>query len=292
VYGLDDRSNHEALQQTRTQGGVNSYVHPVTVRAPFGGKAPTGIPLELVSDAVLGDVDTIELACLWSDELGTAEAWYRLLNVGVPIAPSAGTDAMVDFFRTMAIGTTRVYVKVPDQLTMAGYLDGLKAGRSFVTNGPLLQFTVGGAEPGGVVKPSDERTAWELQVASSVPYERVEVLVNGQVVWTGDGLAQAGTQTHRGTVAVPAGGWIAARVHGGVTAWPAMDSYPFAHTAPMWFGSIGSTDPGAARAAASDLLLALQVAEDRVTQAYRDVSAPVLLGRIAAARQKLEALAR
>jgi TolB protein len=71
-----------------------------------------------------------------------------------------------------------------------------------------------------------------------------------------------------------------------------MDSYPFAHTAPMWFGSIGSTDPGAARAAASDLLLALQVAEDRVTQAYRDVSAPVLLGRIAAARQKLEALAR
>jgi hypothetical protein len=27
------------------------------------------------------------------------------------VTPSAGTDAMVDFFRTMAIGTTRVYVQ-------------------------------------------------------------------------------------------------------------------------------------------------------------------------------------
>jgi TolB protein len=292
VYGLDDRSNREALQQTRAQGGVNSYVHPVTVRAPFAGKAPTGIPLELVSDAVLGDVDTIELACLWSDELGTADAWYRLLNVGVPIAPSAGTDAMVDFFRTMAIGTTRVYVKVPGELTMDRYLAGLKSGRSFVTNGPLLQFTLNGAEPGDVVKPSSGSTSWELQVASGLPFERVEILVNGEVVWTGPGLTEAGAQTHRGTLTVPAGGWIAARVHGGVTAWPAMDSYPFAHTSPVWIGSIGSTDPAAARRAAGELLMALEVAEGRVKQAYGDASAPVLLGRIAAARQKLEPLVR
>ncbi|HUE88309.1 MAG TPA: CehA/McbA family metallohydrolase [Vicinamibacterales bacterium] len=292
VYGLDDRSNSGALQQTRAQGGVNSYVHPVTVRAPFGGDAPRGIPLELVSDAVLGDVDTIELACLWSDELGTADAWYRLLSVGVPIAPSAGTDAMVDFFRTMAIGTTRVYVKVPGPLTMEGYLAGLKAGRSFVTNGPLLRFTVGGAEPGDVVKPTDAPTAWELQVASSLPFERVEVLINGQVVWSGDGLTQPGTQTYRGTVTAPAGGWMAARVHGGVTAWPAMDSYPFAHTAPLWFGSIGSTDAAAASAAARELLAALDVAEQRVRQSYGETPTPTLLGRINDARLKLAIHAR
>jgi TolB protein len=267
-------------------------VHPVTVRAPFGDKVPTGIPLELVSDAVLGDVDTIELACLWSDELGTADAWYRLLNVGVPIAPSAGTDAMVDFFRTMAVGTTRVYVKVPGQLTMEGYLDGLKAGRSFVTNGPLLQFTAGGIEPGGVVNPSDASTTWEVHVASAVPFERVEVLVNGKVVWSGDGLTTPGAETYRGTVSAPAGGWIAARVHGGVTGWPAMDSYPFAHTAPVWFGSVGSTDSATARGAASDLLMALNVAESRIKQVYGVVATPVLLGRIAAARHKLEALVR
>jgi TolB protein len=290
VYGLDDRSNHTALQQTRAQGGVNSYVHPVTTRAPFAGKAPAGIPLELVSDAVLGDVDTIELACLWSDELGTADAWYRLLNVGVAIAPSAGTDAMVDFFRTMAIGTTRVYVNVPETITMARYLAGLKSGRSFVTNGPLLQLTVDGVQPGDVVEASRPKTAWSLAVATALPFDRVELLVNGVVVWTGDGVTQRGARTYGGAVDVPSGGWIAARVHGGTTAWPAMDSYPFAHTAPVWIGSVGSIEPASARQAATDLLAALDVAESRLRQAYGSAPATAVLTRIAAARSKLQAL--
>ena len=199
---------------------------------------------------------------------------------------------MVDFFRTMAIGTTRVYVKVPGPVTMERYLAGLKAGRSFVTNGPLLQFRVGAVEPGGVINATNSPAAWTLSVASALPFDRVEVLVNGEVVWTGEGLKQAGTQTYRGTANAPAGGWIAARIHGGVTTWPAMDSYPFAHTAPLWFGAIGSIDRTAARGAASDLLAALKVAEGRVQQADAEAPAKTLLGRIAAARQKLEELTR
>jgi TolB protein len=292
VYGLDDRSNHEALRRTRTEGGVNSYVHPVTVRAPFGGKAPAGIPLELVSDALLGDVDTIELACLWSDELGTADAWYRLLSVGIPIAPSAGTDAMVDFFRTMAIGTTRVYVKAPTPLTMDGYLAGLKSGRSFVTTGPLLQFNIGGAEPGGIVQPKTGDTPWTLEVSSAIGYERVEVLVNGEVAWSGEGVQQPGARTFKGSLRLPAAGWIAARVHGGTTVWPAMDSYPFAHTGAVWIGAIGSTAPASAARAAADLLAALDVAEGRVRQAYKEAPAAAVLKRIAEARQKLQTFTR
>jgi TolB protein len=290
VYGRDDRSNVSALRQTREQGGINSYVHPVSNRNPFGGETPRGIPLELVSDAVLGDVDTIELACLWSDELGTAEAWYRLLNVGATVTPSAGTDAMVDFFRTMAIGTTRVYVHVPDGLTMEAYLDGLRAGRSFVTNGPLVRFSVAAAGPGDVVKQAGE-VPFELAIASALPFERAEILVNGEVVWEADGRAKPGTSTHSGILNVPAGGWIAARVHGGEMAWPGMDSYPFAHTAPIWLGSRGSTDPAAAARAAMDLLAALDVAEQRIRQSYGDTPAPVLLGRLAEARTRLEGMA-
>jgi TolB protein len=289
VYGRDDRSNVSALQRTREQGGVNSYVHPVTNSSPFAGDEPRGIPLELVSDAVLGDVDTIELACLWSDERGTAEAWYRLLNVGAHVMPSAGTDAMVDFFRTMAIGTTRVYVRVPGQLTMEGYLEGLKAGRSFVTNGPLLRFRVGGREPGDVLFSGGE-VEWELSVGSAVPFERVEILVNGEIAWSGDGVDTPGSRAFTGRLNVPAGGWIAARAHGGTTAWPAMDSYPFAHTAPLWIGSAGSTDPAAAARAARDLLAALDVAEARIKRSYEGAATPVLLERITQARKKLSAL--
>jgi TolB protein len=293
VYGRDDRSNAGALKATRAQGGVNSYVHPVTNRSPFGGEAPRGIPLELVSDAVLGDVDTIELACLWSDELGTAEAWYRLLNVGARVMPSAGTDAMVDFFRTMAMGTTRVYVSVPGEFTLDKYLEGLKAGRSFVTTGPLLDLRAGGQAPGGAItSPAGSDIDWELRVASPVGAERVEVLVNGEVVWTG-GAAKAGeTQTSRGTVKVPAGGWMAARVHGGASEWPSMDSYPFAHTAPVWFGSAGTTDPAAAARAAKDLLAALDVAAARIKGSYGETETPALLGRLAEAREKLQGMLR
>lgn len=293
VYGRDDRSNVSALQSTRRQGGVTSYVHPVTTREPFGGAAPRGIPLELVADAVLGDVDTIELACLWSDELGTADAWYRLLNVGARVTPSAGTDAMVDFFRTMAVGTTRVYVQVPGSLTLPRYLEGLKAGRSFVTNGPLLRFTAAGAGPGAAITaPAGTPVSWELDAGSVLPFDRVEILVNGVVAWTGEGLSQPGARTYRGTITAPAGGWIAARVHGGTTVWPAMDSYPFAHTAPVWFGAPGSVDPAAASASAKDLLAALDVAERRIAQSYGETDTPVLDARTRLAREKLETLLR
>lgn len=292
VYGREDRSNVSALRQTRAQGGVTSYVHPVTTRTPFGGEGPRGIPLELVSDAVLGDVDTIELACLWSDELGTADAWYRLLNVGAPVTPSAGTDAMVDFFRTMAIGTTRVYVRVPGQLTLERYLAGLKAGRSFVTNGPLLQFRVGDHEPGDVLTASGGDLRWEMSVGTAVPFDRAEILVNGEVVWSSEGLRAPGSKVFTGTLKTPAGGWIAARVHGGATAWPSMDSYPFAHTAPLWIGSVGSTDPVAGSRAARDLLAALDVAEERVRRSYEGTETPVLLGRLAQAREKLQRMVR
>jgi TolB protein len=293
VYGRDDRSNAGALQATRAQGGVNAYVHPVTTRAPFEGDAPRGIPLELVSDAVLGDVDTIELACLWSDELGTADAWYRLLNIGARVMPSAGTDAMVDFFRTMAMGTTRVYVKVPGEFSIERYLEGLKAGHSFVTTGPLVDFRVAGRSPGETIaSPSGADVSWEMRIDSSLPAERVEILVNGEVAWTGGPIKAGETHNLRGTVKVPPGGWIAARVHGGTTVWPAMDSYPFAHTAPLWFGSAGSTDPAAAARAAKDLLAALDVAESRIKTSYGDTATPLLLGRIAQARQKLEGMLR
>ena len=292
VYGRDDRSNAAALQHTRAQGGVTSYVHPVTTRAPFGGEEPRGLPLELVADAILGDVDTIELACLWSDELGTADAWYRLLNVGARVAPSAGTDAMVDFFRTMAIGTTRVYVRVPGPLTMEGYLEGLRAGRSFVTTGPLLHLRVAGQGPGDVLKPSGGEVAWELNIGTAVPFEQIEILVNGEVIWSAEGQREPGWRTFTGTLAAPAGGWIAARVRGETSEWPSMDSYPFAHTAPVWIGSAGSTDPSVASKAAKDLLAALTVAEARVRRSYEGTETPVLLGRIGEARKKLQALVR
>lgn len=286
VFGRDDRTNAEPLRFARAQGALNLYVHPVSRPGPFAAENP-GIPLELIPDAVLGDLDAIELVCLWSDELGTSDVWYRILNLGVPVVPSAGTDAMTDFFRTMALGTTRVYVRPEGAFDFDSYLAGLKAGRSFVTNGPMLDFRVGGSQPGATVPGG--RASWTLELASAVPVERVEVLVNGEVAWSGPGLSAPGRKSLSGTLELPAGGWVAARAYGGeTTTWPAMDSYAFGHTSPVWIGRVGSTDPAAEAAAARDLLRIVRAGEQRLEAGYQGTEIPNLRERFRQAREELE----
>ena len=132
---------------------------------------------------------------------------------------------------------------------------------------------------------------WELDVWSPLPVEEVEVLVNGKAVWNGKGPDAAGRRTYTGRVESPAGGWVAARVYGGEPRWPVMDSYPFAHTAPVWFTRVGSTDAGAARAASRDLLRWMDVAEKRLNEGYTGAPAARLRRRFAEARRILGARA-
>jgi TolB protein len=292
VYGRDDRTNATALRFGRAHGAIGAYVHPVTRSAPFTNDTTLGaIPVALVADAVLGHLDALEVVCLWSDEIGTSELWYRLLNLGIPIAPTAGTDVMTDFYRTMAVGTTRAYVHLPDGYTFERYLAALRAGRSVVTNGPMLELQVGDAGP-GAVHPGGRSARWTIAMHSAVPVERVELLVNGRVVWTGTGVDSAGSRNYSGTVRLPAGGWIAARALGPETRrWPAMDSYTFAHTAPVWLGRVGSTDREAERTAAGELLRALAVAERRLEVGYAGSDIPRLRAHFAEARDTLTARA-
>ncbi len=294
VYDDIDLPNSAALQFARKSGGINSYVHPVSTKDPFpANAAPNGLPLELVPDAVLGDVDTLEVTCLWSDELGTSEAWYRLLNLGIPIAPSAGSDTMHNFYRTMAIGATRIYAKPEGAMNLPNYLEAVRRGRSFVTNGPLIKFSTGGAEAGGTISATaNQPIEWKLEAVSSAPVEKVEILVNGKIVWSGQGLSQAGRRTYTGKVNAPSGGWIAARIYGDATRPPMADSYPFAHTAPIWFGRTASSDAAEAKAAARDLLRWMDVAEKRLDEGYSGAKVDNLKKRFVEARRILETRAR
>jgi Tol biopolymer transport system component len=294
VYPSLDLPNSDALNFARKQGGVNAYMHPVTRRDPFPDQIPSrGIPLELVPDALLGDLDSLEIACLWSEELGTSGLWHRLLSVGLPVAASAGSDTMHNFYRTMAIGSTRVYVKTEGPLSLNSYLAALRRGRSFVTNGPMIRFNVGNAQAGGTLSNAEgSPVSWVLDLWSAVPVEHVEVLVNGQAVWSDKGIEAAGHKQFKGQIKAPGGGWVAARAYGGATRWPVMDSYPFAHTGPIWFGKVGSTDAEAARKAARDLLRWMEVAEKTLEQGYGNAQIPRLRKRFADAREKLKAMAK
>lgn len=241
-----------------------------------------------MADAVQGRVNAIELACLWSDERASMELWYRVLNTGIPMVLTAGTDVMNNLYRTMAIGTTRVYVKPERAGDLASYFTALKAGRSVVSNGPMLDFKVGAFGPGDVLPQGGGAYTWQLDVHSAVPVDTVEIIVNGAVVERLAGFVAPGSKRYSGTAPLPAGGWVAARVSGPPTrGWPAMDSYTFAHTAPIWITRVGSTDPDAKVAAARDLLRALDVASQAVDIGYADADHPRIVAHYAAARQRL-----
>ena len=287
VYGTDDRTNAQVLDAAHAQGGLGGYVHPVRVKNPFLGSQEISIPFGLVADAVQGKVDLLEIGCLWTNPFGTAEVWHRLLNIGIPVAASAGTDVMNNFYRTMAIGVTRMYVQVDGPLTYPAYLEALKQGRSFVTNGPMLEFEVSGEGPGGVIEAA-ERASWSLDVHSAVPYDSVTVFVNGSPIWKGRGSSQSGSAYYSGSLDLPSGGWVSVRVHGEDYAWPMMDSYVFAQTSPVWIGSVGSTDPVAFRQAATDLLRALDSADFVVQNGYMGKETPNLEQHFEGARKVLE----
>lgn len=288
VYGQDDRTNAEVTSHARAQGGIASYVHPAGAD-PFANPAAPGLPVELVADGVLGDVQAIEVACLWTDEVGTAEVWYHLLNLGHPVAATSGSDVMLNFYRTMAPGATRTYVHTGEARDFDTYLDGLKAGRSFVSNGPLVEFTVDGAMPGDVVT-ADGGAAWSLQLHSAVDVGLIDVIVNGEVVESIDAGGGA-HQTFDGDLDLPEGGWVAVRVTGPeTTEWPGMDSYAFAHTSPVWIGEVGSVDAEAEARSAAVLFDALAGARAQLEAGYAGASIPTLSARFDAARTALEVL--
>ena len=287
IYGHDDRLNAEPLRFARDQGALGGYVHPVAIQDPFAEGGANYIPVSFIADAVLEEIDIIELGCLWTDEIGTAAVWHELLNLGIPMSLSAGSDVMNNLYRTMAIGATRIYVKPDGPLTTDNYYEAIKKGRSFMSNGPQIVFSVDGKEVGQIVGSENKKVNWSLQVYSPVAYETVEIFVNGDLVWTKKNKKGKGIQSFSGSVKVPSGGWITARVSGGQSEWPMMDSYPFAESSPIWFGETGSTMSDSKIASATKLLKALTVSEQRLKDGYGENPIPNLLGHFDKAKEKL-----
>ncbi len=68
----------------------------------------------------------------------TRQLWFDLLNLGLRLPLSVGTDASVNRLFNPPVGGYRVYVRPKDSFSLDSWLEGLRAGRSFATNGPLL----------------------------------------------------------------------------------------------------------------------------------------------------------
>jgi hypothetical protein len=109
--------------------------------------------------------------------------WYRYLNCGFFHAAVGGTDKMS---ANTPVGAVRTYARIEDgrEFTYVAWMEAVRAGRTFVTYGPLLEFSVEGRPAGSriALKPSGGTLNVEWEVASvTVPMTRVELVVNGEI---------------------------------------------------------------------------------------------------------------
>ena len=128
-------------------------------------------------------MDTIDLLPYGDSAYGL---WYTLLNCGFRIAAGAGTDAFTNWRGINRVpGGSRQYVHVGGRMSWDRWIERYREGRSFATTGPLMTFDVNGSGVGEQIKfapGTSYRATLRVEVMSRTPIERVELIMNGEVL--------------------------------------------------------------------------------------------------------------
>ncbi len=208
------------------------------VQAALNVPGPEGTPVPAVD--FISTMDT--------DRVAELNMWYHVMNCGLTVRASGETD--FPCISGERVGMGRVYVKLDGKLDFDTWVDGLAAGRSYVSDGlaHLMDFTAdidGTAVPVGtgtsrleLAKPGVVR----LKVSAAARYpgepdQAVEVIVNGRPV--AQRILKANGDTHDLSFDVPMerSGWVALR------------AFPGAHTNPF-FVTVGGKPIRAERGSA------------------------------------------
>lgn len=133
--------------------------------------------------ALFTPMDIVDFNSIMQAALGT-ELYYSMLNLGFRMTASAGADTPYGG----TIGAVRVYAYTGDsaQLEPDAWFDAVKAGRTFVTNGPMLEFTVNDQLPGSTINLENAETLRVRAVArghkGESTVERLRLVQFGRVV--------------------------------------------------------------------------------------------------------------
>ena len=165
----------EWAQKCRAQGGLVVIPHFPNPRA------------ENAADLVNGDIDAVEMTSLGTPYGGVdpyfLSDYYRYLNCGYFVPVVGGTDKMSAGIEVDAI---RTYTRIPDdeEFTYETWIKVVKSGHTFITYGPLLEFSVEGKPAGSRLHMSQSggRVDVDWKLASvTVPMSKVELVINGEI---------------------------------------------------------------------------------------------------------------
>ena len=179
--------------------------------------------------------------------LWTQQIYYHALNCGLRLPPSAGSASGV---LPNPVGYNRAYVHVEGPFTYQKWRDGLLAGRTFVSNGPLLRCRVNDQLPGHIFK-SDHpiKLTLDARLDSRDPITSIELVRNGIVERislpeaVGGGIIPI-PWDRRPSFTIDRSGWFLVRAVADVT-----NTFRFASTAP-WYVEIAGRPPTVPRESA------------------------------------------
>jgi hypothetical protein len=142
--------------------------------------------------------------------------YYRYLNAGYRLPLVAGTDKMDS---STPVGLYRTYARLePDEpFSFAAWTAALRAGRTFISSGPLLRFSVAGDGPGATVSmPVGATLDVEGSATSIFPIHVLQLVERGRVVEEVTAAASGGARELRLTARVRVSGatWLALRCGG------------------------------------------------------------------------------
>jgi TolB protein len=235
--------NADVYDMAHQQGALVGAVHPFDeVPDPFG-KPARRITDELPVDVALGKLDYMEIVG-FSDHKSTAAVWYKLLNLGYRIPAGAGTDATANYAAPIRgmVGFNRVYTWLPAwPLNLEMWMDGFKRGRTFATNGPLINFTLNGEMVGSELKLDKPRqeVGFAVRLRSIVPVDHLELVCNGKVVKDLKLEGARDTADVSGTIPVSESGWCLLRTYSDKAVYPVLDNYAYATTSPVYLAVAG-----------------------------------------------------
>ena len=227
-------SNTDMFRKAKAQGATVGYVHAFTgENDPLQGNL--GGAKGFLVDAALGTTDAVE----WSDAARAGFfPLYAVWNNGLRITATGGEDSISDLQRSKLVGSLRTYVHTGARgLDVDAWFENLRAGRAFVSSGPLVELTVDGRMPGEEVRlPAG---GGEVRVAGRVrsvtPLEQVFLVCDGEVV------LEVPLDADRRSAAFTAGrpvrdsGWCHLRAEGAAAERFPMDvTYVQAFTNPVW----------------------------------------------------------
>ncbi len=232
-------SNTQMFRLAREQGAMGAYVHPY-----WGSADPLetnlGVAKAFPVDLALGTIDYHELVsgANWAAYL----VWHHALNNGFKIAAVGGEDSISNLHRTAIVGQMRAYGFLGERLSWDGWLDAIRNGRLFVTNGPLLELWVDDQTLGSAINlPAEGGTVTVRGAVQSIaPLDSAELVINGRKMNLGDlslhpDPTGAGTNfTFQRSVEIHESSWITLQAHATGAIHPIDDAFQQATTNPIW----------------------------------------------------------